>query len=154
MMHRSYLGLHHVRSVQPQVKNGAVDVQRIPVVELLQDSVQNDEGSGATHAGAETPDSSQRTSNSPILKVCFLLGSDWSLDLQLPFNLRVFLPAVDHGGTRTRTPVDVVSDGSDELDERPGVLWDSVVGPDRVVKLPNKATEAQLLLLNTQGHKN
>lgn len=45
----SYLRLHHVRAVEPQVKDGAVDVHRVLGVQLLQHSVQNDEGPCTTH---------------------------------------------------------------------------------------------------------
>lgn len=54
MMHQAYLCLHHVRSMEPQVKNGAVDIQRVSGVELLKNSIQDDEGSGAAHASTET----------------------------------------------------------------------------------------------------
>ena len=55
---------------------------------------------------------------------------------------------MDHRGSRSRTSVDVVSDSPDELDERLGGLWDAVVGPHGVVKLPNQPCEAQLFLLS------
>lgn len=54
---------------------------------------------------------------------------------------------MDDGGPSPRRPVDVVPDGSDELDEGLSGLWDAVVGPHRVVKLSDQVTEAQLLLL-------
>lgn len=64
----------------------------------------------------------------------------------------LFLPAMDHSGTRTRSPIDIVTDGSNKLYERLCALWDSMIGPHCVVKLPNEADETQLLLLNTQKH--
>ena len=64
------------------------------------------------------------------------------------------VPAVDHCGSRSRSPVDVVSDRPDELDEGLRGLWDSVIGPHGVVKLTHQAGEAQLfLLINTQVHE-
>lgn len=60
---------------------------------------------------------------------------------------------MDHRRSRTRTSVDVVPDGADKLDEGLGGLWDSVIGPHGVVKLPNEPREAQLLLL-THTHTN
>lgn len=62
------------------------------------------------------------------------------------------VPAVDHGGSRSRTSVNVVPDGPDELDEGLGGLWDSVIRPHGVVKLTNQPGEAQLLLL-TRTHR-
>lgn len=65
----------------------------------------------------------------------------------------VFLPAVDHRGSRSRTSVDVVSDSPDELNERLGGLRDAVIRPDGVVKLPNQPCETQLLFLpHTHTH--
>lgn len=63
--------------------------------------------------------------------------------------VRVLLcaPAVDHGGSRSRTSVDIVPDGPDELDERLGGLRHSMVRPHGVMKLTNQPSEAQLLLL-------
>lgn len=54
---------------------------------------------------------------------------------------------MDYGGSRSRSPVDVVSDSTDKLDEGLRGLWDTVVWPHRVVKLTNQAAEAELLLL-------
>lgn len=46
----THLGLDHVRAVQAQVEHGTVDVQRVLGVQLLQNPVQDNEGSGASHA--------------------------------------------------------------------------------------------------------
>ena len=48
--HSSYLSLNHVRSVQAQVEHCAVDVQRVLGVQLLQNAIQDNEGSSAAHA--------------------------------------------------------------------------------------------------------
>lgn len=54
---------------------------------------------------------------------------------------------MDYSGSRSRSPVDVVSDSTDKLDEGLSGLWDTVVRPHRVVKLTNQAAEAELLFL-------
>lgn len=51
---KSYLRLHHVGAVEPQVKDGAVNVHRVFGVQLLQHSVQDDEGPCATHTSTGT----------------------------------------------------------------------------------------------------
>jgi len=54
MMTQSYLSLYHVRSVESQVKDATIDVHRVPAVQLLQHSIQDDEGPCATHTSTDT----------------------------------------------------------------------------------------------------
>lgn len=59
-----HLRLHHVRPVESQVKHWAVQVQGVLGVQLLQHSIQNDEGPCSTHTSTDThthtPNSSQK----------------------------------------------------------------------------------------------
>lgn len=54
---------------------------------------------------------------------------------------------MDHCGSRTWGPVDVVSDRSHKLNEGLCGFRDAMVWPDGVVKLSDDPTEVQLILL-------
>lgn len=53
MKHWSYLSLHHVGSMESQVKHGAVDIHRVFGVQLLQHSIQDNESPRPAHTGAD-----------------------------------------------------------------------------------------------------
>lgn len=46
-MHQTHLSLHHVWSVETQVEDNAIYVRCVSCVELLQYSIQDDEGSSS-----------------------------------------------------------------------------------------------------------
>lgn len=53
MKHWSYLSLHHVGSMESQVKHGAVDIHRVFGVQLLQHSIQDNESPRSAHASTD-----------------------------------------------------------------------------------------------------
>lgn len=149
------LGLDHVLAVQPQVEHTAVQVDGSFGVQLLQNSIQGDEGPRA-------PDSSTDMQTYPVSKdlkhrnlqieeatstraVC---GSGASVPGRSVLEHPRVLPAVHHGGSGARRAVHVVPDRPDELDQGLGALGHAVIGPHRVVEVTQHARVTAAALLS------
>lgn len=125
--------LHRAHPLAAQLRHQTVDVHKIVITDVLNEVVQRDEHARPAHAGTEGEGRGSgvccSTPRAPDLP--FPLVQLDKVRFQWPyFSSRV--PAVDrYGGVF----VPVGSDSFDELDERAAGLWDSVLGPRRVVEV-------------------
>lgn len=138
----THLGLQHVRAVQAELPNAAVNVQRVRGVQLLQEPVQCHESARSTHARA---DGNTSAVDRPFY---YTFGARAGVEAWRSAGAASLVPAVHDGGTAGGTSVDKVSDGSDKVDQRLRAVGNAVIGPHGEVEVANRAHVPHVVLLS------